>query len=105
MSYLYFTFIFLFLTVYLILGHYYEHVGLMVSLHSKGLLAKGEYFVIGIDIEQYDPSSPDKYLRGLLLERIDRAAEVAFQSYLGIFPTAPGHFEQFAKQVSYEVDA
>ncbi|XP_039964324.1 speract receptor isoform X1 [Bactrocera tryoni] len=86
--------------IYLILGHYYEHVGLMVSLERKGLLAKGEYFVVGIDIEQYDPANPDKYLRGLLLEKIDLSAEVAFQSYVGIFPTAPVSFAKFAKEVN-----
>ncbi|XP_055854059.1 speract receptor [Episyrphus balteatus] len=86
--------------IYLILSHYYEHVGLMVSLHKKGLLSKGEYFVVGIDIEQYDPSSPDQYMRGLLLETIDSKAEEAFQSYLGIFPTAPTLFENFAKEVN-----
>nr|ACQ90240.1 guanylyl cyclase receptor beta [Bactrocera dorsalis] len=85
--------------IYLILGHYYEHVGLMVSLERKGLLAKGEYFVVGIDIEQYDPANPDKYLRGLLLEKIDLSAEVAFQSYVGIFPTAPVSFAKFAKEL------
>lgn len=72
----------------------------MVSLERKGLLAKGEYFVVGIDIEQYDPANPDKYLRGLLLEKIDLSAEVAFQSYVGIFPTAPVSFVKFAKEVS-----
>ncbi|KAL9911404.1 speract receptor isoform 1-T8 [Glossina fuscipes fuscipes] len=86
--------------IYLILGHYYEHVGLMVSLQRKGLLARGDYFVVGIDIEQYDPSSPDKYLRGLLLERSDKLAEIAFQSYLGIYPSAPVSFAQFAKEVN-----
>ena len=74
----------------------------MVSLERKGLLAKGEYFVVGIDIEQYDPSNPDKYLRGLLLEKIDLSAEVAFQSYVGIFPTATVSFAKFAKEVIVE---
>lgn len=72
----------------------------MVSLSKKGLLDKGEYFVIGIDIEQYDPESPEKYLRGSLLENLDKIAEEAFRSYLGIFPTAPAAFNDFAKQVS-----
>ena len=83
----------------MILGHYYEHIGLMVSLQRKGLLDRGDYFVIGIDIEQYDPLAPDKYLRGLLLDKVDLRAEKAFQSYLGIFPTAPKSFKKFAKQV------
>ncbi|XP_037807798.1 speract receptor isoform X2 [Lucilia sericata] len=86
--------------IYVILGHYYEHVGLMVSLYNKGLLNKGDYFVVGIDIEQYDASKPEKYMRGLLMEKSDERAEKAFQSYLGIFPTAPLRFREFAKEVN-----
>ncbi|XP_030371847.1 guanylate cyclase 32E isoform X2 [Scaptodrosophila lebanonensis] len=86
--------------IYLILGHYYEHVGLMVSLQRRGLLARGEYFVIGIDIEQYEPANPDKYLRGLLLEKVEEVAGQAFQSYLGILPTAPTSFATFANEVN-----
>lgn len=29
------------IAVYLILGHYYEHIGLMLSLQKRGLLDKG----------------------------------------------------------------
>ncbi|XP_046809093.1 speract receptor isoform X2 [Lucilia cuprina] len=86
--------------IYVVLGHYYEHVGLMVSLYNKGLLNKGDYFVVGIDIEQYDASKPEKYMRGLLMEKSDERAEKAFQSYLGIFPTAPLGFQEFAKEVN-----
>uniref|UniRef100_A0A1I8PSJ2 Receptor ligand binding region domain-containing protein n=1 Tax=Stomoxys calcitrans TaxID=35570 RepID=A0A1I8PSJ2_STOCA len=86
--------------IYLILGHYYEHVGLMVALYNRGLLDEGDYFVLGVDIEQYDPSKPDKYLRGLLLEKRDTRAELAFQSYLAIFPTASIKFAEFAKEVN-----
>lgn len=88
--------------VYLILGHYFEHIGLMKSLQDRGLLDKGEYFVVGIDIEQYDPSAADKYMRGSLMETGDSEAEKAFQSYLGICPTAPKAFEEFAKEVKFE---
>lgn len=85
--------------VYLILGHYYEHVGLMVSLQRRGILSKGDYFVVGIDIEQYDPAKPEKYLRGLLLEDVEPLAVQAFQSYLGIVPTASVSFATFANEV------
>lgn len=71
-----------------------------MALYDKGLLGNGDYFVVGVDIEQYDPSKPDKYLRGLLLEKNDARAVVAFQSYLGIYPTAPIKFAEFAKEVS-----
>ncbi|XP_034480343.1 speract receptor [Drosophila innubila] len=86
--------------IYLVLGHYYEHVGLMVSLQQKGLLAHGEYFVVGIDIEQYDPAKPEKYLRGMLMEEVEPLAAQAFQSYLGIVPTAPVSFATFAHEVN-----
>ncbi|XP_032587491.1 speract receptor isoform X2 [Drosophila mojavensis] len=86
--------------IYLILGHYYEHVGLMVSLQQRGLLSRGDYFVVGIDIEQYDPVKPEKYLRGLLMEKVEPLAAQAFQSYLGIVPTAPVSFATFANEVN-----
>lgn len=87
--------------VYVILGHHYEHVGLMLSLQRKRLLEKGEYFVVGIDIEQYDASAPDKYLRGLLQDQTDDESITAFQSYLGIVPSPPSaDFEEFARQVN-----
>ncbi|KAH8318573.1 hypothetical protein KR067_011793 [Drosophila pandora] len=86
--------------IYLILGHYYEHVGLMVSLQNRGLLSRGDYFVVGVDIEQYEPAKPEKYLRGLLLEDVDPIAAQAFQSYLGIVPTAPVAFATFANEVN-----
>ncbi|XP_030080171.1 speract receptor isoform X2 [Drosophila hydei] len=86
--------------IYLVLGHYYEHVGLMVSLQQRGLLSGGDYFVVGIDIEQYDPAKPEKYLRGLLMEKVEPLAAQAFQSYLGIVPTAPVSFATFANEVN-----
>jgi len=92
-----------FILVYLVLGHYYEHVGLMVSLQQRGLLSHGEYFVVGIDIEQYDPARPEKYLRGMLMEKVEPLAAQAFQSYLGIVPTAPVSFATFANEVSSRI--
>ncbi|ALC44253.1 CG10738 [Drosophila busckii] len=86
--------------IYLVLGHYYEHVGLMLSLQQRGLLSHGEYFVVGIDIEQYEPAQPEKYLRGLLKEEVEPLAVQAFQSYVGILPTAPVSFATFAHEVN-----
>lgn len=86
--------------VYVILGHHYEHIGLMLSLKRKGLLDEGEYFVVGFDIEQYDAAAPDKYLRGLLQDKIDFECISAFKSYLGIVPSPPNNFETFAQQVN-----
>jgi len=71
----------------------------MMSLQKRGLLSRGDYFVIGIDIEQYDPAKPEKYLRGLLLEDVEPLAVQAFQSYLAIVPTASVSFATFANEV------
>jgi guanylate cyclase, other len=84
----------------LILGHHYEHIGLVVSLQQHGLLDNGEYFVVGVDLEQYDLSSPEKYLRGVLQNDPDADSVTGFQSYLGIIPSAPVKFEEFAIEVN-----
>lgn len=85
------------------MGNYYEHVGLMMALYTKGLLDKGDYFVVGIDTKQYDPLKPDKYLRGSLMDATDLNAEIAFQSYVGIMATASVNFDDFAKEVSVKL--
>lgn len=104
--------------IYLILGHYYEHLGLLNSLQKKGLLDKGhwdefylgllvltykfagEYFVVGIDIEQYDTSEPHKYLQGLFQNTQDPEIVSAYQSYLGVVPSPAIEFDDFAIQVN-----
>ncbi|XP_055593126.1 speract receptor isoform X2 [Uranotaenia lowii] len=86
--------------IYLVLGHHDEHIGLLVSLRRKKLLDAGEYFVVGVDLEQYDAGLPKKYLHGLLQTEPDREAVAALQSYLGVVPSAPIKFEEFAVKVN-----
>ena len=54
----------LLLTVYVVVGNYFEHLGLLLSLLEKGLLHNGQYFVVGVDVEQYDRSDPERYFKG-----------------------------------------
>lgn len=82
------------------LGYHYEHVGLLVSLRRKGLLQEGDYFVVGIDIEQYDAGLPTKYMHGLLQTTPDPDAVEGFRHYLAVVPSAPVRFDEFAVQVS-----
>lgn len=70
------------------------------KVNSKYHVYIGEYFVIGVDIEQYDSSLPEKYLRGLLQDISDSDAPEAFKSYLAIVPSAPVAFDAFARLVS-----
>lgn len=83
------------------LGHHDEHIGLLVSLKRKGLLTAGEYFVVGVDLEQYDAALPKKYMHGLLQTAPDQDAVPALQHYLGVVPSAPVKFEEFAVKVSF----
>ncbi|XP_019756658.1 guanylate cyclase 32E isoform X2 [Dendroctonus ponderosae] len=89
--------------IFVILGHHYEHLGLMIAMEEKKLFDKGEYFVVGVDIEQYDDKNPSKYLRGLLRDSDfpnDPVAQRAYKSYLGIVPSSPVGFENFTVMVN-----
>ncbi|XP_030761658.1 guanylate cyclase 32E [Sitophilus oryzae] len=94
---------YIFTRIFVILGHHYEHLGLMVAMEQKKLFEKGEYFVVGVDIEQYDDKNPSKYLRGLLRDADlpnDPVAQKAYQSYLGVVPSSPVGFENFTALVN-----
>ena len=88
------------LTVYVILGHQDEHLGLMIAMEEMKLFEEGEYFVVGVDTEQYDPDNPGKYLKALLREEPNPVAQRAFRSYLGVVPSPPGGFENFSELVN-----
>ncbi|XP_018338733.1 PREDICTED: guanylate cyclase 32E-like [Trachymyrmex septentrionalis] len=86
--------------IYLILGHYYEHIGLLMALDKMNLLEKGEYFVVGIDIEFYDEKHPNKYLKGLLQKNIDFSIIRAYRSYFSIVASAPINYMNFTRLVN-----
>ncbi|KAG5320428.1 GCY3E cyclase, partial [Pseudoatta argentina] len=86
--------------IYLILGHYYEHIGLLMALDKMNLLEKGEYFVVGIDIEFYDEKHPNKYLKGLLQTNMDFSIIRAYRSYFSIVASAPINYMNFTRLVN-----
>lgn len=42
----------------------------MLSLQEKGLLRDGHYFVVGVDVEQYDNAHPQRYFKGFEEEKL-----------------------------------
>lgn len=60
----------------------------------------GEYWVVGVDLDQYDPEEPAKYLQGLLQDELDPVALRGFRSYLGVLPSPSRGFENFTKFVN-----
>ncbi|XP_011254353.1 guanylate cyclase 32E [Camponotus floridanus] len=86
--------------IYVILGEYFEHIGLLMALDEMNLLKKGEYWVVGVDIEQYDEKRPDKYLRGLWQKEMDLSIVNAYRSYFSIVASAPINFMNFTRLVN-----
>jgi len=91
----------------------------MLSLYNRGLLNNGnfhkiiilriklnlpfyagEYFVIGMDIEQYDTSDPEKYLKGILHSEQEPWVGEAYRSYFAVFPSPTIGFDEFSVKVS-----
>ncbi|XP_065155989.1 guanylate cyclase 32E isoform X2 [Atheta coriaria] len=86
--------------IYVILGHHYEHLEFMVAMEKRKLFEKGEYFVVGVDIDEYNEKNPATYLQGFLTEEADPSAQQAFRHYLGVVPSSPVGFENFTVQVN-----
>ena len=57
--------------IYLVLGAADNHIGLLSTLQSEGLLEGGEYFVVGLWEGAWDQEDPSKYLRGLLEDKVN----------------------------------
>jgi hypothetical protein len=50
--------------VYVVVGELDHHVGFLNAMEDAGLLAQGEYFVVGVYLKEYKPQDPAEYLRG-----------------------------------------
>lgn len=55
-----------------------------------------------MDIEQYDSSDPEKYLKGILHSEQEPWVGLAYQSYLAVLPSSLVGFDDFAKKVMSE---
>ncbi|XP_015431472.1 PREDICTED: guanylate cyclase 32E [Dufourea novaeangliae] len=86
--------------IYVILGNYYEHMGLLMALDQKNLLETGEYWVVGVDIEQYDEKRPDKYFRGLWQKRTNSSILKAYRSYFSVVASPPIYSRNFTRLVN-----
>ncbi|XP_046736974.1 guanylate cyclase 32E [Diprion similis] len=86
--------------IYVILGNYYDHIGLLMALDERKLLENGDYWVVGVDLEAYDEQSPEKYLRGLLENETNFGIIRAFQSYFSIVASPPAvNFKNLTRKI------
>ncbi|XP_060810772.1 guanylate cyclase 32E [Amyelois transitella] len=90
--------------IYVSVGYYHDHIGLMLALDSMQLLDSGEYMAIGVDVEQYDSEEAVRYLAGpLRKEPISRTLR-AFRSYLAVAPSPSPSYPAFAKEVNRRLE-
>ncbi|XP_011145363.1 guanylate cyclase 32E [Harpegnathos saltator] len=85
--------------IYVILGQHYEHMGLLMALDEKNLLEKGEYWVVGVDIKQYDEERPDKYVRGHW-QRNTNLSMKAYRNFFSIVASTPIDIMNFTRRVN-----
>ncbi|XP_037094252.1 speract receptor-like [Pollicipes pollicipes] len=88
--------------IYVVLGEYYEHRAVLMTLQEQNLLQTGEYFVVGVDIQRYQNATPQKYLRTLFREEspTDPRAEQAFKYYVGVIGSPTIGFEVLTRLVN-----
>ncbi|XP_045213178.2 receptor-type guanylate cyclase Gyc76C-like isoform X2 [Mercenaria mercenaria] len=94
--------------IYVILGQSYEFVGLLDHLNDRGLLDTGEYFVVGVDVGQYDPKDAQKYFKGIFTEKnVTTDIQEAFKYFIGVAhspPVYPG-YDEFTRLVNKHLEA
>ncbi|XP_060597382.1 receptor-type guanylate cyclase Gyc76C-like isoform X2 [Ruditapes philippinarum] len=94
--------------IYVILGQNYEFVGLLDHLNDRGLLDTGEYFVIGVDVGQYDPKDAQKYFKGIFTDKnVTSDIQGAFRYFIGVAyspPVYPG-YDTFSRLVNKYLEA
>ncbi|XP_011308838.1 guanylate cyclase 32E isoform X2 [Fopius arisanus] len=61
---------------------------------------RSEYWVVGVDIEQYDEDHPSKYLRGLLQEHANPSLLRAHRSYFSIVASPPRISKNFTQIIN-----
>lgn len=93
--------------IYVILGQPYEFVGLMDHLNDRGLLDTGEYFVVGVNVGQYDSKDPQAYFRGIFSKNVTRDIQDAFRYFVAVVLSPPIYpeYDAFTRKVNEYLEA
>ncbi|XP_059054406.1 guanylate cyclase 32E [Achroia grisella] len=86
--------------IYVCVGYYHDHIGLMLALDAMQLLDSGEYAAIGVDVEKYESEEAVRYLAGPLRKTPSLRAIRAFRSYLAVAPSPSPSYPAFAIEVN-----
>ncbi|XP_045785258.1 guanylate cyclase 32E isoform X2 [Maniola jurtina] len=86
--------------IYVSVGYYHDHIGLMQALDAMKLLESGEYAAIGVDVDKYEPDEAIRYLAGPLRKEPGPKVPKAFRSYLAVAPSPAPSYPVFAREVN-----
>ncbi|XP_067672620.1 speract receptor-like isoform X2 [Haliotis asinina] len=93
--------------IYVMLGLYYEFMGLMDHLYEAGLLDSADYFVVGVEVNQFDSMNPQKFMQGLFDTNVTRRSAAAFRHFLSVVTSPPimPDFDIFSSVVNHYLEA
>ncbi|XP_064641678.1 speract receptor-like isoform X2 [Lineus longissimus] len=91
--------------IYVLVADVYAFPAFPVALQHMGLLAKGEYFVVGVDVDHYSPENVNHYLNGMAAgeDKADMSnIHDPMRSIVIILPSPPKYpdFTRFAAVVN-----
>ncbi|XP_047528315.1 guanylate cyclase 32E isoform X1 [Vanessa atalanta] len=86
--------------IYVSVGYYHDHIGLMQAMDAMKLLDSGEYAAIGVDVDKYEPEEAIRYLSGPLRKEPGPRVPKAFRSYLAVAPSPAPSYPAFAREVN-----
>ncbi|XP_026329869.1 guanylate cyclase 32E isoform X2 [Hyposmocoma kahamanoa] len=86
--------------IYVCVGLWHDHIGLMLALDALKLLDSGEYAAIGVDVETYKADQATQYLVGLVANDPPAQAMRVFRSYLAVTPSPSPSYPAFSKEVN-----
>ncbi|XP_063359616.1 speract receptor [Cydia amplana] len=85
--------------IYVLVGNYHDHVGLLMALDAMQLLDSGEYAAIGVDVDMYTKERARQYLTGPVSN--DHPPLRIFRSFLSVAPSSPSpSYPKFAAEVN-----
>ncbi|KAL7636452.1 UNVERIFIED_CONTAM: hypothetical protein RMT77_013227 [Armadillidium vulgare] len=68
-------------------------------MEDQNLFDKGEYFVVGVMLQEYNRQKPQQYLQDFLSEESNATIQRSYQNFIGVIPTAPIDSEKFHSKV------
>ncbi|XP_075969461.1 guanylate cyclase 32E isoform X2 [Anticarsia gemmatalis] len=86
--------------IYVSVGYYHDHIGLMLALDAMQLLDSGEYAAIGVDVDKYESEEAVRYLAGPLRKEPAARTIRAFRSYMAVAPSPSPSYPAFSAEVN-----